>query len=91
MARLELAGLHDIICQLVRLLLRMRTFEGSWIREKYWQVIVDGTQLESSRKKLDDKSLYRVHYEGTEKEYTEYYYYVLEAKIVLHPKIVVSI
>lgn len=91
LARLEPAGLQDIICQLVQRLLRMRTFEGCRIREKYWQVIVDGTQLESSRKKLDDKCLYRVHHEGTEKEYTEYYYYVLEAKLVLHPKIVVSI
>ena len=54
-------------------------------------VIVDGTQLYSSREKLDGKCLYRVHNKGTEKEYTEYYYYVLEAKIMLHPDIYVSI
>lgn len=52
---------------------------------------MDGTQIHSSRRKLDEKSLYRVHNKGTDREYTEYYYYILEAKIVLHPDIIVSI
>ena len=52
---------------------------------------MDGTQIHSSRRKLDAKSLYRVHNKGTGREYTEYYYYILEAKIVLHPDIIVSI
>lgn len=52
---------------------------------------MDGTQIYNSRRKLDQKSLYRVHNEGTDKEYTEYYYYILEVKIVLHPDIIVSI
>ncbi len=45
----------------------------------------------STRKGLDGKSLYCIHNKGTESEYRENYYYVLEAKLVLHPKIVVSI
>ena len=60
------------------------------IRGKYWQVIIDGTQLYSTRGELDGKSLYRIHQKGTEGEYRESYYYVLEAKLVLHPKIIVS-
>ena len=54
--------LQETICKLVKGL----------IRRDYWQVVVDGTQLYSSREKLDGKCLYRVHNRGTEKEYTEY-------------------
>lgn len=82
--RLEPALLQETVCALVRRLLRMRSFEGNRVRGKYWQIIIDGTQL-------DKRSLFRVHKRGTPEEYTEYYYYVLEAKIVLQPDIVVSI
>ena len=83
--------LQKIVCELVKHLLRSRVFEEARIRGKYWQIILDGTQLHRSRKELDKHSLYRVHKKGTKEEYTEYYYYVLEAKIVLHEKIQVSI
>ncbi len=91
LARLEPQELQDVIHGLARGLLRSRAFEEARIREKYWQVIIDGTQIYSSRKELDEKSLYRIHNKGTETEYTEYYYYILEAKLVLHPDIIVSI
>jgi hypothetical protein len=39
---------------------------------------------------LDGKSLYRIHQKGTEDECQESYYYVLEAKLVLLQKIIVS-
>lgn len=83
--------LQQIICKLVKGLLRSRAFERARIRGRYWQVIVDGTQLASSRKQLDGGYLYRVHQRGTAEEYVEYYYYVLEAKLYLHPDIYVSI
>jgi hypothetical protein len=37
--------LESIIQKLVYRLLRMRSFEDSRIRNKYWQIAVDGTQL----------------------------------------------
>lgn len=83
--------LQKVIQNLVRRLLRSRAFEAGRIRGKYWQIIVDGTQLVRSRKALDEKSLYCIHNKGTEEEYRENYYYVLEAKLVLHPGIVVSL
>ena len=83
--------LQETVCRLVKRLVRSRAFERARIRGKHWQIIIDGTQLYSSREKPDGKCLHRVHNRGTEKEYTEYYYYVLEAKIMLHPKIYVSI
>lgn len=89
--RLDPGELQDVVCRLVYRLVRSRAFADARIRNKYWQVIVDGTQIHSSRRKLDEKSLYRVHNKGSDKEYTEYYYYILEAKIVLHPDIIVSI
>ena len=83
--------LQEMICKLVKHLLRSRAFESARIRGRYWQVIVDGTQLASSRKELDGGCLYRIHHRGTEEEYREYYYYVLEAKLYLHENIYVSI
>lgn len=83
--------LQEVIHDMVYSLLRSRVFEGARIRGKYWQVIVDGTQLTSSPRQLDGESLYRVHNRGEENEYTEYYYYVLEAKLYLHENIYVSI
>lgn len=89
--RVEPEKLQDVITCLCHRLLCSRAFEDMRIRGKYWQVIIDGTQLCSSRKELDGKSLHRTHNRGTEKEYQENYYYVLEAKLVLHPQILISI
>lgn len=83
--------LQDTVCRLVKKLIRSRAFERARLRGCCWQVIIDGTQLYSSREKPDGKCLHRIHNRGTEAEYTEYYYYVLEAKIMLHPDIYVSI
>ena len=89
--RLEPENPQEVIHCLCRRLLRSRAFEDMRIRGKYWQVIIDGTQLYSTQRELDGKSLHRTHNRGTEKEYQENYYYVLEAKLVLHPKILISI
>ena len=89
--RLEPENLQEVIHCLCRRLLRSRVFEDMRIRGKYWQVIIDGTQLYSTQRELDGKILHRTHNRGTEKEYQENYYYVLEAKLVLHPKILISI
>lgn len=89
--KVEPEGLQEILHQLCRRLLRSRAFDNMRIRGKYWQVIIDGTQLYRTRKELDGKSLYRCRNKGTGEEYRENYYYILEAKLVLHPKILVSI
>lgn len=46
--KLEAENLQDVINCLCRRLLRSRVFEDMRIRGKYWQVIIDGTQLCSS-------------------------------------------
>ena len=88
---LDSGQLQRIVCQLCRRLLRSRSFEGNRIHGKYWQFLIDVTQIHSSRGELDGKCLYRVRKRGTKEEYRENYYYVLEAKLVPHPKVVVSI
>jgi len=89
--RIDAEALQNVATELVRRLLRMRVFEDARIKGKYWQVLLDGTQLYSSREELPGYYLYRRHHKGTENEYKEYYYYLLEAKLVLGEKIVVSI
>ena len=89
--KLDPDGLQETVNRLCCRLLRSRAFEDARIRGKYWQIIIDGTQLYSSTKELDGKCMYRVHKRGTPDEYRENYYYVLEAKLVLHPDIIVSI
>lgn len=83
--------LQNIIIELVKRLIRSRAFEEGRIRNRYWQIVLDGTGLCASRKELDGKSLYRVYNKGTEEEYREYLYYALEAKLILRENIVVSI
>lgn len=75
---------------LVRRLIRTRAFENNRYR-KYWQVIIDGTGLYSFKKKHCDHCLTRVYHKDTEKEFTEYFHYVLEAKILFAPDLLVSV
>ena len=89
--RIDPEELQKIVHKLVYGLIRSRAFEGSRIQNKYWQIIIDGTQLISSQRELDGNYIFKFHNKGKEKEYTEYCYYVLEAKIVLRDNIVVSI
>ena len=89
--RLKPACLQKVQTQLVRHLLRSRAFEAARVRGRYWQILIDGTQLYRSRNSLDERSLYCIHNKGTANEYRENYYYVLEAKLVLHSGMIVSL
>ena len=44
--------LQKVVCRLVYRLIRSRAFEDARLRGKYWQIIIDGTQLYRSRKDL---------------------------------------
>lgn len=89
--RVNPQDLQNIINKIIWRLLRSRAFEQARIKGEYWQVIIDGTRLYTSYEPLDGHYLFKVHNKGTADEHTEYYYYVLEAKIVLHSEICVSI
>ncbi len=55
---------------------RFRLFNGSFY------VVIDGSGLFSTRINLGKNCIYKVHNKGTDAEYTEYQYYVLEAKLI---------
>lgn len=71
-------------------LIRSKAFYDARFRQK-WLVIVDGTQTYSGSRKLNEGCLERHHNKGTDKEKVNYHCDVLEAKIVLGEKLVVSI
>ncbi len=71
-------------------LIRRKTFDDARFRKK-WLVIVDGTQIYSGSRKLNDRCLERHYNKGTEEETVNYHCDVLEAKIVLGESLIVSI
>jgi hypothetical protein len=84
--------LKNIIHKLAYRLIRMRSFQGSRILNRYWQIIVDGTSLCSFSKRHCPQCLTREHKDKDGNIlWTEYYHCVLEAKLVLNGNIVISI
>lgn len=71
-------------------LIRSKAFYDARFRKK-WLVIVDGTQTYSGSRKLNEGCLERHYKKGTEEETVNYHCDVLEAKIVLGEKLIVSI
>ncbi|MDD3660825.1 MAG: transposase [Lachnospiraceae bacterium] len=82
--------LQEIQQKQVYEMIRRKTFDGERFLKK-WLVIVDGTQLYSGSRKLNDKCLERHYNKGTEEESVNYHIDVLEAKIVFGEKLIVSI
>lgn len=88
----EPTELETVIHRLIKGLIRSKAFNNAKIGNKYWRIIIDGTQIKNSRKPLDEKCLTKTHRdENGNIKYVEYYYYVLEAKLVLGENIIVSI
>lgn len=71
-------------------LIRSKAFYGARFQKK-WLVIVDGTQIYSGSRKLNDSCLERHYNKGTDEETVNYHCDVLEAKIVLGESMVISI
>jgi hypothetical protein len=87
--------LERVITKLVSRLIRMQSFYNSRIRGKYWQILIDGTELHNFGR-LEEahcpNCLRREHKNKEGKvEWTEYYHSVLEAKLVIAGKIVISV
>lgn len=71
-------------------LIRSKAFYDGRFQKK-WLVVVDGTQIYSGSRKLNDGCLERRYNKGTEEESVNYHCDVLEAKIVLGEGLIVSI
>jgi len=86
----EIEELQKIQKYMVTELLRSKMFDKYRYKGKYFQIVVDGTGLSSYREKHCKHCLKKTYNKGTEDEYTIYYHYVLEAKLVVGD-IVISI
>ena len=84
--------LENIIPELANRLTRMRTFEKSRIRGKYWQILVDATQLFTFEERHCEHCLTREHKDKAWNVVkVDYYHVVLEAKLVINENIVISV
>lgn len=88
--RLDPEELQKVQQKQVYGLIRSKAFYDARFRKR-WLVIVDGTQTYSGSRKLHEGCLERHYKKGTEEETVNYHCDVLEAKIVLGEKLIVSI
>jgi hypothetical protein len=87
--------LETVITKIVSRLIRMQTFYNSRIRGKYWQILIDGTELYNFGALDEPHCAQCLKKEHKDKQgnivWTEYYHSVLEAKLVINGDIVLSI
>ena len=83
-----LAGLRK---KMVKSLLRMKSFYGNRLLGQYWRVILDGTGLYYFKEKHCENCLVKNYRTDDGKKRKVYYHKVLEAKLVLSKKIVISL
>ena len=88
--QVEVEELRDIQKYMINRIIRSKMFEKYRCMNRYYQVVIDGTHLVTFKEKHCKNCLKRVHNRGNEDEYTQYYHYVLEAKLVVG-EIVISL
>lgn len=90
MEELDYSELEETQARQVYSLIRRKTFDDARFQRK-WLVIVDGTQLYSGSRKLNENCLERHYKNDIGIEIVNYHCDVLEAKIVLGESLIVSI
>lgn len=88
--RLEPKQLQNIIHDEVNDLIRRKSFNDARVQKK-WIVVIDGTQLYSGSRQLNDKCLERHYNRDTPEEIVNYHCDVLEAKIIFGEKLIISL
>ena len=79
---IKVEELERLQCSLIKKLIESKTLDKYRLFNGSFYIVIDGTGLFSTRKNLGKGCIYKVHNKGTDTEYTQYQYYVLEAKIV---------
>jgi len=77
--------------KLIKKLIRMKSFQRGKLLEQYWRVILDGTGLFYFKEKHCDNCLIKTFTQEDGTKVRRYYHKVLEAKLVLSKKIVLSL
>ena len=83
--------LSDLRRRMVKSLIRNKSFYKGRLLGKYWRVVIDGTGLFSFKEKHCGNCLVTTIEREDGKKETRYYHKVLEAKLVLSEKIVISL
>ena len=89
--RLSPECLSDIRKRMIKSLIRMKSFGSGRLLGRYWRIILDGTGLFYFREKHCDNCLTKTITKEDGTKVKTYYHKVLEAKLVLGEKIVISI
>ena len=87
---IDIEELRKIQKYMVTKLIRSKMFDKYRFKEKYFQVVIDGTGLITFKERHCKNCLKKTYNKGQEDEYSIYYHYVLEAKLVVGD-IVISI
>lgn len=83
--------LSELRKKMVKSLIRMKSFQKGKLLGKYWRVILDGTGLFYFKEKHCDNCLTRTVSREDGTKVKTYYHKVLEAKLVLSDKVVISL
>ena len=89
--KVSLRCLSEIRRKMVLSLLRRKPFYRARLLGKYWRVILDGTGLFYFREKHCENCLCETGKDAEGKERKRYYHKVLEAKLILGEKLVISL
>ena len=87
---LDIEELRRIQKYMVNRLIRSKMFDKYRYKGKYFQIVIDGTGLATFKERHCPNCLKRTYNKGQDDEYSIYYHYVLEAKLVVGD-IVISI
>lgn len=82
MNSIDVLELEKLRTKLTKKLIESKTLDKFRLSNGSFYVVIDGTGLFSTQINLGKNCIYKVHNKGTENEYTEYQYYVLEAKLI---------
>lgn len=83
--------LDELRAKMVGKLIRSKSFNPARIAGGYWRVILDGTGLFHFKERHCEHCLKRVRINEDGTKRIDYYHQVLEAKLVLHDKIIISL
>lgn len=79
---IDIKELDKLRTKLTKKLIESKTLDKFRLSNGSFYVVIDGTGLFSTRIDLGKNCIFKVHNKGTEDEYIEYQYYVLEAKLI---------
>lgn len=88
--KIDIEELRKIQKYMVIKLIRSKMFDKYRFKGKYFQIVIDGTGLATFKERHCNNCLKKTYNKGQEDEYSIYYHYVLEAKLVVGD-IVISI